>query len=60
MPSTPRVPLPREDPAEALENTKNAIAGPLENLRKHDESIPPPIGGGNVEVMRGWAIDPDF
>jgi len=36
--------------SEALENIKDAIAGYLASLRKHDEPIPPPIEEEVVEV----------
>lgn len=36
---------------EALENIKDAIAGYLESLRKHDEPIPPSIYEETVEVL---------
>ena len=35
---------------EALENVKEAIAGYLESLQKHDEPIPPAITEELVEV----------
>lgn len=36
--------------AEALENIKDAIAGYLESLKTHGESVPPPIEEEFVEV----------
>jgi len=36
--------------AEAEANIKEAIAGYLESLRKHDEPVPPPITEEIVEV----------
>jgi len=36
--------------AEALANIRDAIAGYLESLRKHDEPVPPPITEEVVEV----------
>ena len=35
---------------EAIANVKDAIAGYLESLRKHNEPIPPPIWEETVEV----------
>ena len=35
---------------EAIANVKDAIAGYLESLRKHDEPIPPSIWEETVEV----------
>jgi predicted RNase H-like HicB family nuclease len=35
---------------EALGNIRDAIAGYLESLRKHDEPIPPPIWEETVEI----------
>lgn len=35
---------------EALDNIKDAIAGYLESLKKHDEPIPPSIEEETVEV----------
>lgn len=35
---------------EALENIKDAIAGYLESLKKHNEPIPPPIDEEIVEI----------
>ncbi len=36
--------------AEALANIKDAIAGYLESLRRHNEPVPPPITEEVVEV----------
>ncbi|OGB95541.1 MAG: hypothetical protein A2Z31_04675 [candidate division NC10 bacterium RBG_16_65_8] len=36
--------------AEALANVRDAIAGYLESLRKHNEPVPPPITEEVVEV----------
>jgi predicted RNase H-like HicB family nuclease len=36
--------------AEALANIRDAIAGYLESLRKHDEPVPPSIFEETVEV----------
>jgi predicted RNase H-like HicB family nuclease len=36
--------------AEALANVRDAIAGYLESLRKHNEPVPPPITDEVVEV----------
>ncbi|MBI4558208.1 MAG: type II toxin-antitoxin system HicB family antitoxin [Candidatus Hydrogenedentes bacterium] len=36
--------------AEAVANIRDAIAGYLESLRKHDEPIPPSISEETVEV----------
>lgn len=38
----------RED---AIANIKEAIAGYVESLKKHNESIPPPIDEETVEVL---------
>ena len=35
---------------EAIANIKDAIAGYLESLRKHNEPIPPPIWEETVEI----------
>ena len=35
---------------EAIVNIKDAIAGYLESLRKHNEPIPPPIWEETVEI----------
>ncbi len=35
---------------EALENIRDAIAGYLESLKKHNEPIPPPIDEEIVEI----------
>ncbi len=35
---------------EAVTNLKDAIAGYLESLRKHNEPIPPPTSEATVEV----------
>jgi antitoxin HicB len=35
---------------EALANIRDAIAGYLESLRKHDDPVPPPIWEETVEI----------
>jgi len=35
---------------EALANIRDAIAGYLESLRRHDEPVPPPIWEETVEI----------
>jgi antitoxin HicB len=35
---------------EAVQNIKDAIAGYLESLRKHNEAVPPPISEEIVEI----------
>lgn len=35
---------------EALVNIRDAIAGYLESLRRHDEPVPPPIWEETVEI----------
>ena len=37
--------------SEALQNIQDAIKGYLESLRKHNESIPPPITEEIIEVL---------
>jgi predicted RNase H-like HicB family nuclease len=35
---------------EAVQNIKDAIAGYLESLKKHNEAVPPPISEEVVEI----------
>ena len=50
VPSLPGCISEAQTRSEALDNIKEAIAGYLESLEAHEESVPPPISEEIVEV----------
>ena len=50
VPSLPGCVSQGKTRAEAIENTKDAIQGYIESLKKHNEPIPPSISEEIVEI----------